>query len=205
MKNGEKMRSKSRLGIVLVCIIFLPACTPKNGPNSVGNEIISKYEASAENVRMLKSTYSKANQKIQSLAIGKSKIAAGKALGCNYSVNIRPPGGLSFEQYILGGLVDELKFAGLLSEQGTHLVTAVFTHIFFDSGRYDSGRPGFWVIRANFSTRDGTSFLIHTRHEFESFLVGSQACVTVVEAFPSAVRQFIQDVTHHETFKSLLN
>ncbi len=181
------MKGMLMVGIISMGLLILPAC----------GYTVPKYRSLAENVRALKATYSNPSQKFQSLSLSPSQKKTDSIL-CRLDDFIRPPEGKSFEEYVLGGLEDELKFGGLLEKDGTLSLEAEFNQIEFSSV------GGNWIIDAKFSTPLGTSLQVKTEYHFEVSAIARDACTMVAEAFPVTVRQFIQEVTNHKTFKTLL-
>jgi len=158
---------------------------------------VTPYSASAENVKKMSSLGVSKFQLSQAAdSRGKESSNACRAAG---PVSVSEKDG-SYAGYIVNAFRSELKVADLLDESAVKQISIKVDKVDFDSAI----GGGKWFIDLTLSN-GANSITSSTTHDFESYFVADRACQAVAEAFPSAVKQAIDNVISDPNFPKLVS
>lgn len=178
-----------RLAAVLVFCVSLAACSTYS---------VDRYAVSMDSQEELRNVSADApNAKVAVAPF--SAIKPGQTeLSCRAVGPIKTPDGESFENYIRKALVDQLRFAGLFSEQSTTVIQGQVDKIDFDS------MERMWYIVLRIMSNTGGEFVIVEDYDYKSSYYGETACNQTAQALMPAVQNAISKVVAHPQFRAML-
>lgn len=177
---------------VSLFLVFAAACTV----TGCSTFVPQRYSLSADSNQALKGI------KAGSVAIGQFSGPAEFDPNCRAAGSIEPPDGVSYESYIRKALVDELKIAGLLQEQGKRTITGQLTKLAFSSSKGITG--GVWEIDLTLTSSNGRSMAVRESYEFKSGFDAGTACKQTADAFMPAVQNLVLTIVSSPDFSSLI-
>ncbi len=177
-----------KLLFVLVVAVMLEGCASFNAP---------QYAISADNVDVIRSTVGTSGKKIN---IGQfTSEDSGKAtLWCRGAPSVKAPNGEPFVEYVQKAFVDELRVAGVYSENASLTIKGHLTKFDFNS------HFGTWTLALVVSSNTSQSFTVEENHDYSTSFFGSVACHRVAQALSPAIQNLIKKVVSHPSFKQML-
>ena len=157
---------------------------------------IPKYDASVDNVKKMRSIKVPIN-------IGEftSKEKGLNSITCRGSfLSIDTPDDAPFERYIKNALISELKHARKFNSESGVTISGYLEEVDFNSTIGIAN----WTFKIKLSSSNSKSIVVHTKHEFSSSFIASNACTDVVQAFVPAVQKLINEIVGNRDFKKLL-
>lgn len=172
--------------ILIVALLGLGACSTMQPP---------RYAISVDNVQALKK-FENANLMVSEITQSTAFNASCRLMG-----PIEPADGLSFSEFIGKAFNDELKMAGVYSEDGTK-ITGDITKVDFSSS---SGLTnGFWDIAITLTSSNGNTLVASNKYEFKSGFDAVTACNATADALSPAVQDLIKNAVTNPDFSALL-
>jgi hypothetical protein len=113
---------------------------------------------------------------------------------------LAPGNGQSYETYIHDALVDELKLAGVYSDQAGKSIQIKLTKIDFSSGLTDAQ----WTIVADVSVGSDPAVTVTEVYPFSSSFFGGVACNDTAGAFLPAVQDLLNKILTNDQLKASL-
>jgi hypothetical protein len=120
---------------------------------------------------------------------------------CRAVGNLQIDGGLTVQQFVQKAFNDELKFAGLLADNGVQL-KGTLTRAEFSSSA--SLVNGYWELAMTLTSSNGKSMAVEARHEFESGFSGLGACNNTSQALAQASQMLIRKTVADPRFATLV-
>ncbi|MBP0599359.1 hypothetical protein J8I26_14665 [Herbaspirillum sp. LeCh32-8] len=174
---------KSVIAISLLAITALSGCAYKASP----------YGVSPANVNAIKATGIKP---VAVLPFTATKPGAA-SITCRAAGPVRVVP--SFERYIEGALIDELKLASAYDPASDIKISGKLEQIDFSSGMSD----GAWMFVLTISNAKNASFTVNSKWPFSGSFVADKACQEVAQAFGPSVQNLIKEVIQDPRFKQL--
>ncbi|MCB5206699.1 hypothetical protein [Methylovorus mays] len=147
------------------------------------------------------------NQALKQFQGSKVKLIALNA-PVNFDANCRLMGpiqasdGMTIPQFVEKAFNDELKFAGLYSDEGIKLSGAL-NRIEFSS---TSGLTnGYWLIGMELKSSNGKSLIVDNRYDFKSGFDAITACNQTAQALGPAVQDLIKKAVTNPEFVALIH
>lgn len=124
--------------------------------------------------------------------------------GCRLMGPIEASNNRTVAEFVRDSFNDELKFAGLYSDEETGVqLNAVMENIEFSS--MDGLTSGWWAMRVRLSNSDnGEELTAETRYTFKSGFDAITACNQTAQALTPAVQQLIYSAITHPDFGRLV-
>jgi hypothetical protein len=170
---------------VLSFAIMLTGCSHV----TVGN-----YHATADNVQKLKDFGVKFN--VNEFTAKKTDYG----IHCRLAGPMEMPNGESFKKYIENAFVEELKKAGMYSENSPIIINGHLNDVDASSGITDAH----WTFDITISSNNKSFTVIHKR-EYRSSFSGMTACQdNMPRAFVPTVEELIAKILNHPEFESLV-
>lgn len=114
---------------------------------------------------------------------------------------IQAADGMTIPQFVEKAFNDELKFAGLYSEDGVKL-SGSLNQIQFSS---TSGLTnGYWQMGMDLKSSSGKSLIVDNRYDFKSGFDAITACNQTAQALGPAVQDLIKKAVTHPEFVALI-
>lgn len=166
---------------------------------------IPPYYPPPINVGIMQSALGKMNKRLYVAGVyNHTKYPSGDddhGIDCRAGGPISPsPTGITFSGYIKNALTNELKISGLYSDHASLPLKIVITNLNFNTLFSHAA----WVISANVSIGNKTSFVVSERYSFDASFFGGEACPQVANAFVPAVSGFINKIMTNKSFKRAL-
>ncbi|MBN1356027.1 DUF2846 domain-containing protein [bacterium] len=111
---------------------------------------------------------------------------------------VRPPDGLSFEEFIRLIMVEELTAANLYSDNSPRVLKGHIQELDV------STTPGSWTIHMIFNSGSPDSFDVRYIHKFKAGFSGNKAIEAAAEELKPAIREFVGEVIKHPGFQRFL-
>jgi hypothetical protein len=108
---------------------------------------------------------------------------------------------LSIGEFIARGFNEELKFAGLLAEDGVRLRGTVTRAAFSTSSALVNG---YWELGLALQSSNGRDMSVEYRHDFEAGFEGLGACHRASQALGDAAQQLVRRVVTDPRFATLI-
>jgi len=168
---------------VITGVILISGCAYNTAP----------YGASVANVTKIKATKIKA----VSVAPFTSSAPGNSTITCRAAgpVTVKP----SFESYIQGAFIDELKLASSYDPDSKVVISGKLESIDFSSGM----TGGNWSISLTVANNISQSFTTKSTYPFSGSFVADKACQEVAQAFSPAVQKLIEEVVSNPQFATL--
>jgi hypothetical protein len=124
--------------------------------------------------------------------------------GCRMAGTMKTAGNRPMAEFIKDSLNDELKFAGLYSDDpGTSELSATLNSAEFSS--MTNLTRGFWSFSLQVSNRaNGRSLVENSRYDFDSGFDAMTACMNSANAITPAVQRLIYKVVSDPSFPGLV-
>lgn len=155
-----------------------------------------RYSLSADSNQALKSI------KIGSVSVGQFSGPVEFDSSCRAAGSIEPPDAMTYEAYIRKALIDELKVAGLLQDQGKRTITGKLDNLAFSSSKGIIG--GIWEIGLTLSSSNGQTMTVRESYEFKSGFEAGTACKQTADAFMPAVQNLVLTIVSSPDFQRLI-
>lgn len=175
-----------KFSLIIICALFLSACSTMTPP---------RYVSSVDNVMALRALRSKGVQVTQVLDAKKF------SMNCRLMGPIKPADNMSVGQFITKAFNDEMKMAGVFSENGTPL-TGEVTDVSFSSIKGLTN--GVWNIGMTLRSKNGRSMAVKNTYEFKSGFDAITACNATADALTPAVQDLINTIVTSRDFKNLV-
>jgi len=120
---------------------------------------------------------------------------------CRAVGDIQIVDGLTVAQFVAKGFNDEIKFAGLYSDNGTKLTSSLTKAAFSSSSNLVNG---YWELGLTLQSSNGQSMSVDSRYDFEAGFVGPSACNNTSRALGPAVQKLVQKTVADPKFAGLL-
>jgi hypothetical protein len=157
---------------------------------------INDYKPSVKHIKAIKEKYSRKDVKIR-IDNYKPNNPGTEVIYCGLTIPVTLPNKITFESYIVNAFIDDMKYAGIYSDESTTSFTINFEKIDFNSLTRHCD------IIAEFTTDINRKFRVVSEYNYE-ILFGDDACSKVARVFPRAVEYFISEVTKNPDFMSVL-
>ncbi len=118
------------------------------------------------------------------------------SITCRAAGSVTLPDGQTFSKYIVTALKDELRSAGLLSENEARKLHVIVKGVYFSSFLGDTN----WYIDTDYSF-DGTRVSVSTVYNDRSSFVAIQACKNMARYFRKAVAEHLRQLYMKPQFK----
>jgi len=155
----------------------------------------NRYSISADNVVALK--------KYNHLDVGVGAFTASKpdqtSIMCRGVGPIKTPDGETFEDFVRGALISEMKIAEIYSEDSDNAITGNLDEIDFNSS------TGMWSLAITVASSDGETLKVSEEYEYTTSFYGETACNQTAQALMPAVQNVITKLVQHEKFSSLVD
>ncbi len=165
---------------------------------SACSHVAPRYGASVSNVDAIRPLVANSQQKI-SVAQFTTFESGLRSISCRAAGPVEPPDGNTYEKYIEGALITELKLAGAFSADAGSKLQGRLDYINFNSNI----GAGKWQIDMTFSAESIAPFKINTIYPFSTNFVAEIACNQVAAALPVAVQELLTQLISHPSFKQL--
>jgi hypothetical protein len=120
-------------------------------------------------------------------------------LSCRGGTTIKTPDGEPFSDFVRKGLVDEMKIAGIYSNQAPVVLTGTLTHIDFGSV------SGNWQLSLIITSSNGQTLFETESFGYSSSFDGDAACNQTAQALMPAVQDLIGKIVHDPRFADLIH
>ena len=176
----------SKLVLVGVSIVVLSGCS---------TYATNRYSISADNVVALK------QQKNTEVGVGQFTATKPNqtSIMCRGVGPIKTPDGETFEEFVRGALVSEMKIAEIYSETSRNIITGNLDAIDFNSS------SGFWSLALTVKSSNGKQLKITEDYKYSTSFVGDTACNQTAQALMPAVQNVIAKLVQHKEFPSMLD
>lgn len=155
----------------------------------------NRYSISADNVVALK--------QYKASEIGVGQFTATKPnqteIMCRGVGPIKTPDGESFEAFVRGALISEMKIAEILSEEGKNQITGNLDEIDFNSN------SGIWTLSLTVNSSNGKQLKVNENYKYSTSFYGETACNQTAQALMPAVQNLISKLVQNKEFASMLN
>ena len=155
-----------------------------------------RYSLSADSNQALKGI------KAGPVSIGQFSGPAEFDPNCRAAGSIEPPDGMTYESYVRKALIDELKVAGLIQDQGKRTITGKLEKLAFSSSKGITG--GIWEIDLSLSSSNGQTMSVRESYEFKSGFDAGTACKQTADAFMPAVQNLVLTIVSSPDFQRLI-
>lgn len=153
-----------------------------------------RYQPTADNQQALKNIGVEMNVGKFTATKSDSKVL------CRLANNVEMPDGITFEQYIEGALVEELKMAGLFNPGSKIVINGNLNDVDVSSGMTSAH----WTLDVTLSNGLGSSFNIVKKREYRASFIGGIACGNdMPKAFMPTVQELINEIINNPEFGKL--
>lgn len=176
----------SKLLLAGISVVLLSGCSTYAS---------SRYSISADNVVALK--------QYKDTEVGVGSFTATKpgqtSIMCRGVGPVETPDGETFEEFVRGALVSEMKIAEVYSEDTKNIITGNLDEIDFDSG------SGVWSLSVTVKSNNGKQIQISEDYKYSTSFYGETACNQTAQALMPAVQNVITKLVQHKEFPSMMN
>jgi len=180
---GDNM--KKYLIFLMGIVFFLGGCST----------YVPRYSPSVDNVEIIRSLSSEKKINVgpfTSTDAGKSSFYLTR---CN---PITTSDGKPFADYVRKAFIDELRMAGIYSNDAQLVIKGHLETIDFSSV------TGKWFLVLAVSSNTNQSFTVEETYDYSTSFIGTVACNRTTQAFLPAVQNLIKKVLNHPSFQEML-
>lgn len=178
----DRPRELTRLVLAACALLLAAGCSVHS---------IGQYAVSPDNVDKARMRFGRRTGNFVSVGPFTSVEPGLSEIWCRINSPIRTPDRKPFAEYIRTALMDELRLAGALAEDGAVRLSGRLDRIDFDSWE------GKWHVAVTIQPGSGDSFVVEETYDFDTTWYAEAACDRVSLAFIPAVQNLIQKIMSH--------
>lgn len=172
----------------ICCLVVVAGCTHTTARYAPAAKNVSAIRASATEKAAVGSFLNQTDSELKSLACGAMQIA--------------PPDGMSFPEYLREALISELRMADLYSPSAPLTLTGDLHRMEIDSSAFSLTSA--WTIEMTVRSSNGKSLSVIKSHRFPSFHGDETSCEISARRLVDAVQDTLGEVVQAPEFRELM-